>query len=346
MKLHSSFNKRILAMAGFALLSASSAWAVFPFAWTTDGASAITGGTWTGGGSVMPNISSGTFVSSTNPGAKIAVNDFQSGILGLDSIGGNAASNIYDDRLETNLLTATHSISLTGGGSADLRLHNSTSNDGGTNLFNSVGLTGFTGNVTSITWTTRFSSPIAGRNDGPAGGAAIISLTTRPMGMGLALITPGTRPDTTNQTTSSFTVAMSYTDIYYESAPNVFVDGVPQGPQGAVARQSVSWDASAPGATSFTANTFDGTNFLLVRGYDVGGTAGYEATDAPKVYMREMSWTITPKSGSAFQANTVFVTSMDGAQYTNYSAVIPEPTSLLLIAGSLLGGCFLRRRRP
>lgn len=320
-------------VAGLTLLVASPAWAVIPFTFTTNGSSVITGGTWTGDGTVQPNIVMGSSSAPVTATVQYPVTDFTSGTLGLNSIGGSAPNNVYiTNRILSNPLTATHSINLTGG-NADLRMHNSNSNDGGALLFNSIGLTNFDG-VTSVSWTTTYNQPIAGRDNQNT------NIITRPMGMGLALIDAGLAG---TDTVASYRVDMTFNQIFQETTPGVFVTGVP----GAAAPfQSANFLASLPGATSFTSQTFDALDrFLLVRGYDVDG-GGYDSPDADEVYMRQMTWTIRRDDGGAFDPTTIFVFSMDGQQYSNYTGVpIPEPSSMLLIAGSLIGGCLYRRRK-
>lgn len=326
MKLPSRLPLRTLAVAGLAVFSVAPVWAVIPFAWVTNGSGVVTDGSWTGDGTIQNNLNPASTT------AQIAVQDFSLGTIGIDSIGGNASGNIYSaGRILTNPITATQSISLTGG-TADLRLHNSNSFDGGGALFNSVGLTDFQG-VTEISWTLKFSEPIAGRNE------TLADLTTRPMGAGLALITAGT-----GQSLSSFTVDMEFGQIYHEDTLNdVFLTGVPTA---AVPRQATGFGTAVAGATSFTSSAFSALNqFLLVRGYDYDGVGGYTAADAELVYMTEMTWTIRRDDGLAFASNTLFTMSMDGQQYANVTEVIPEPTSLMLMAGSVLGGCLFRRRR-
>jgi hypothetical protein len=338
MKSSPNFFTRSLAMAGLTVLAASPAWAVFPFAWDTNASSVVNAahGSWTGNGAVQPNIHSATGVTiggNLGTNAQIAVNDFSSGTFTINGLDGNiyAPGGVKsgDGRMLANPINATHTITLTGG-TADIRLHNSSSTDGGANLFNSVGLTGFSAGVTSITWKTTFSSPIAGRM------TDLTSRTTRPMGSGLALLNVG------GHALGDFTVNMQYDQIYHDLGAG-FVSGAPAGKAPLV---NQGFGTPAPGSSSFTSNAFNNFNeFLLVRGYNVDGDAAYDADDAPKVYMREMTWTITPDAGKSFNASTIFVTSMDGEQYTGYALAIPEPTSLLLMAGSVVGGCLLRRRR-
>lgn len=325
MKSPSNHSLSYLAIAGLVLLSASPAWAVFPFAWATDGSGNPSNGSWTGNGTVQPNLNP------ASTAAQIAVQNFSSGTFLINELSGNFIRPANPlGRIWQNP-SASHTITLTGG-TADLRLHNSNNFDGGGSFFNSVGLTDFQG-VTEISWTIRFSEPIAGRND------TLASLTTRPMGAGLALITAGS-----GQTTSSFTVGMQYNDIF--SAPTndgQFSAGVPTG---ATPYQSAGFNASSPGATSFTSDAFTGLDqFLLVRGYDYDGTGGYTAANAELVYISEMTWTIRRDDNQALASNTLFTMSMDGQQYANIDAVIPEPTSVLLISSSLLGACLIRRRR-
>lgn len=310
---------------------ATPAFAVFPFPLESNANSVIQFGSWVGDsvtpGTIQPNVTPGT-TGQPSADAKILVENFGgTGVLTINNMGGDVFTS---GRLLTNPVSAIHTFTLTGG-TADLRLHNSNSFDGGTNLHNSVGLTGFSG-VTAITWTIRFSEPIAGRNDS----AGIGSLTTRPMGAGLALITAGT-----GQTVSSFTVGLNYTEIFQDNN-GVVTPGVPSG---ATPRQNSGFGTAVAGATSFTSNAFNGLDeFLLVRGYDVNGN-GWEATDADNVYMQEMTWTIRRDDNAAFAANTLFTMSMDGQQYASNIDIIPEPASVMFLVASCVGGCLLRRRR-
>jgi hypothetical protein len=334
MKSSPVFYTRSFAVVGIMVLAASPAWAVIPFSWATNGSGTVLNGdgSWTGSGAIQPNLDP---VSTT---AQIAVQNFSSGTMVINKVGGSATGNAYSaGRLLSDPLSlvATHTITLTGG-TADLRLHNSNSNDGGAALFNSVGLTDFQG-VTEITWTTTYNQPLAGRNTDLTGGQP---LTSRPMGEGLALITAGS-----GQSVSSFTVDLDFDQIYHEVGGE-FVSGVPVT---AIPRQNPGFGGTGgygtAGATSFTSSAFVALNqFLLVRGYDMDNN-GIDATDMTKVYMRQMTWTIRKDDNSAFSADTLFTMSMDGQQYSNYLTVIPEPTSVLLVGGSVLGGCLLRRRR-
>ncbi len=295
-----------------------------PFDFSTDGSGVITGGTWTGDGTVQPNIVAGSFSGPATATVQFPVTNFTSGTLGINGIGGNVYSS---NRILTNPLIATHQITLTGG-NADLRMHNSNSFDGGNLLFNSIGLTDFSG-VTEISWTTTYSAPIAGRNSDTG------SLLTRPMGQAFALLNAGT-----GNNTSSFQLDLAYNQIYRQTSPGVFVTGVGS----ATPFQSTEFGTAVAGATSFTANAFPLNKFILVRGYDVDG-GGFGASDTDDIYMRQLTWTLRKDDNTAFAANTVFVFSMDGQQYANHVDVIPEPSSILLIGGSLIGGFLHRRRR-
>ncbi len=305
---------------------ATPAFAVFPFPLESNASSVIQFGSWSGNGTIQPDVTPGNSSTGVGNAAKILVDNFGAGVLTINNMGGDVFTS---GRLMTNPVSAIHTISLTGG-TADLRLHNSNTFDGGATLHNSIGLEGFTG-VTAVTWTTRYTRPIAGRNDT----AGIGSLTTRPMGAGLALITAGT-----GQTVSSFTVGLNYTQIFQDNN-GVVTPGVPSG---ATPRQNSGFGTAVAGATSFTSNAFNNIDeFLLVRGYDVNGN-GWEATDADNVYMQEMTWTIRRDDNAAFASNTLFVFSMDGQQYSNVN-IIPEPASVMLLVGSCVGVCLLRRRR-
>lgn len=316
MKSQIDYPSRYLTVAGAILLFASPAMAVLPFSWVTDNSATpiITGGSWLGNGTLQPNLDP------ASKSAQIAVQDFSSGSFVIDNIYPGAG------RLSTNPISVTHTITLTGG-TADLRLHNSSNDDGGTNLFNSTGLTDFQG-VTEISWTIRYSEPIAGRADGFTGSG--INLGNRPMGAALFLIEPGT-----SQGFDSFTVGMNYTDIF--SAPTNtggFTAGVPVGAVPLVE----GFNSPSAGATSFTVDDFVNQNRkLLVRGYDYDGMGGLTSADTELVYIREMTWTISPDAGKAFLTDTLFTMSMDGDQHSNVGNVpIPEPSGSLLVA---LGGC-------
>jgi len=320
---------RIIAVAGFAAFSASPASAVIPFVFSTDSNAVISGGSWSGNGTVLADAVPGTVNGNFIPPAVIVVDNFSSGVLTIDNFGGNVFTS---ERLRTGPISSTHSITVNGG-TADLRMHNSNSFDDGGSLFNSIGLTGFSAGITSITYTMNFSYPIAGRD------SDVTSTTTRPIGAGLAMITAGT-----NLGLNSFDVGMSFSGAISTPTSNgTFVPGVPSN---AIPLQNSGFGTPVAGATSFSSTGFAGfDNFLLVRGYDYNGSGnGYDGADADLAYITGMTWTITPKTNQNFAANTLFVFSMDGQQYLNVFA-IPEPTSSLLVAGSLVGACLLRRRR-
>ncbi len=316
------------------LVSSSLSHAVLPFALSTDGSSVFTNGGWSGTGTVQPNISPGTYSGTIIEG--MLVQDFSSGVLTVNSFGGNPA---VDGRLKDVNQGVVHTITLTGG-TADLRLANSNAFDGGASLWNSTGLTDFQGAVTKIEFTTVFETPIAGRT------ALIGDLANGGMGAGLSLINIGA-----GQALSSFTVGLSYGGVFSSAAGNAsgpynpslpgFTSGVPSN---AIPQKSNGFNTPAPGSTSFTSDAFTGTNqFLLAKGYDYDGSGdGYTAADADNVYITSLTWTITRDDNLAFAQDTLFVVSMDGQQYG--TSFIPEPSSVILGLSGVALFAFRRRR--
>ena len=316
------------------LVSNTLSHAVMPYALSTDSNGAFISGGWTGNGTVQPNINPGTYTGTTIEG--ILVQDFSSGVLSVDIAG----DLITTGRLKDPNQGAVHTITLIGGGTADIRLANSNGFDGGASLWNSVGLTGFSGNVTSIQFTTVFDTPVAGRsefaNNYGIGG----------MGAGLALINAGAL-----QGLDSFTVGLSYGGVFSSSAGNSagpynpslpgFVSGVPSG---AIPSVSNGFVAGVAGATSFTSNAFTGLDqFLLVKGYDYDGSGNaYQADDGDNVYITSMTWTITKDNNLFFSPDTLFVVSMDGQQYG--TSFVPEPSSVILGLTGVALFAFRRRR--
>lgn len=323
---------RLLAAVALALGTATPALAVFPFNWTTDSGGTITGGSWSGDGTVQTGVAPGTWTSGVI--ADIAVQQFSSGSFVIDNMGGNVF--FPTNRLLTDPISATHTITLSGGpnASADLRLANTNNFDDGASFWNSIGLTNFTGDVESITWTIRFSELIAGRND------ALGSAVNRPMGAALGLVNQG------GAQLNHFTVGLEFSEIWSaETLGGSFSLGVPGS---AVPFASGTIGPVSPGQTSFSFTEFEGyavtanEQFGVVRGYDVTG-GGYDATDAQLVYIQEMVWTITRTGGGSFTNETLFVMSMDGQQYETVY-LVPEPTRALLMAVALMALCLRRRR--
>lgn len=305
---------------------------------TSGSTGTVSSGTWTGNGSVVPNITPGT-TSATN--SKIFVNDFGSGTLQINpgSLYPNTANvaNLNDTNRVTSSTGVSHAITINGG-TADLLLANTNNYDGGSDKWNSIGLSGFSPGVTSITWTMTYTLPIAGRT------SSTTQLDSRPMGGALGLAATG------GIALTNFNVDLELEDMYSTpTADGVFVSGIP-----ALARPyaSTNWGTTTGGQTTFHSNGFTGlvppgelsNNFLLVRGYDYNGSGnGYTAADAPLVYTQTYQWTISLDSGT-FTAGTQFVMSLDGQQFTNLNNV-PEPTLVGLVAMAVGILVFFRRQR-
>lgn len=316
----------------------TSAQAGFPFVVTSGSTGTVSGGSWTGSGTIAPNITPGT-TSATN--SKIFVNDFGSGTLQISpgSLYPNTANvaNLNDVNRVTSSTGVSHVITINGG-TADLLLANTNNFDGGADKFNSVGLSGFSPGVTSISWTMTYTLPIAGRTSSPT------QLDSRPMGGALGLAATG------GLALNNFNVDLELENMYSTPVANgVFVSGIP-----ALARPyaSTSWGTTTGGQTTFHSDGFTGlvppgelsNNFLLVRGYDYNGSGnGFTAADAPLVYTQSYTWTISLDSGT-FAAGTQFVMSLDGQQFTNLNNV-PEPTLIGLAAMGVGILVFVRRRR-
>lgn len=307
------------------------AMAVFPFPLESDANRNILFGSWSGNGTIQPNVTPGTANDST--AAQILVEDFSgTGALTINNMGAGVLPGGSNARLLSNT-SAIHTITLTGG-TADLRLANSNGNDGGINLHNSVGLTGFSG-VTSVSYKINFSQPIANRNGGPTDTARF------PLGAGLAVINAGTRigPD---PTFADYNTTLTYNEISYSPTPSV-PGSFTQAPIGIPLVQA-GFNAPSSGATTFTSNGFTGLDqFLLVRGYDTDGDSAI-LDNVNETYISELTFTFQLDNGSAFPADALFVVSMDGQQYSGFQNAIPEPTSIVMSLVALSGVCLMRRR--
>jgi hypothetical protein len=326
---------------GLAALT-SPAFAVIPFPLETNSSGTIIGGSWSGNGTVQPNVTPGNSTTGTGNAPKILVDNFGgTGALTINNMGGNVFST---GRLVQNPTSAIHTISLNSGGTADLRLHNSNNNDGGALLHNSVGLTGFN-NVTSFSYTISFSAPIAGRDAQLGNGSTTVDYVRMPVGSGLAMA-PGT-----GLNLSSYYVNLTYATPQFTNNP---FNGFSNLPSSANAFKVTQLDSISGSNVNFEANSFPTggsgfSDFLLIRGWDTVNTSGVVGTDSlltsadvQRTYITSMTWTVQRDDGLAFPSDAIFVTSMDGQQYTSS---IPEPTAMLLSAAGLIGGCLIRRRR-
>ncbi len=316
-------------------------WAVLPFVLSTNSSGNLSAGnTWVGSGTIQSNVIPTSFTANglQNP---VLISGFSSGNLTI--VTGNlfpAATPPPGGRFY-NTTGVSHRLALTGGGTANLHVANSASFDGGDLLFNSVGLSGFSGNVTKIVWTIDYTLPIAGRNDTTTG------LDNRPMGAALGLVNAGS-----GLTPSQYAVTMTLGGVSSDADSNgTFTPGVPANARPFASAGWAGTSISQAGATTFSTDAgFDGTvplgnsstNFLLIRGYDVNGSGNnYTVADSNLVYVKSVTFEITRIGGGAFAANTAFTISMDGQQYTNVNNAIPEPSAGVLLGlatiGALLG---------
>ncbi len=323
----------ILAIAAALLLATNfPASAVLPFVLTTNGSGVISGGSWSGNGTVQPNLSPGTFPPLD---VDILVTGLSSGALTIDP------ENLYPEPRINAATGVTHSVSLTGG-TGNLRIANSNNFDDGASKYNAVGLEGFSG-VTKIVWTMTYTLPMAGRNDD------VTSLSSRPIGGALGLVSAGSGLAVTD-----FRVELQLGGV--SSTPTSSGTFTPGVPASAKPFGTAGWDALPAGTTNFvSANGFEGlvdlasvttgVNFLMVMGYDYDGVGGYSAADAPLVYAQSMTFTIEAAPGKTFQADTIFTISMDGQQYSNLNNAIPEPTAGVLLGLATIGGLIGWRSR-
>ena len=315
-----------------------SAMAVLPIHVVTDSGGNIIGGSYSGSGTVQPDATPGTF-STDGVVAKTLVAGSTGGAFTINP-GALANTPGTDPRFETNEnLGATITYSILGGGSADFTLTNSTTNDGSDTLFNSFGLTNFSGNVTGVSVTVAYNQYVGGRDR--------TETVNRPMLAALGMVNAGT-----GSAGGNYTVGMNFNDVYSSIDGTNFLAGLAANPSGAPLVSNGVTVASA-GSTSFGApDGFTGTigvgsgnpHFILLRGYDMDGSGLYTpGTDDRRVYAKEVEFTIGVDGAStAFVSDTQFTFSMDGANYSNVVNV-PEPSALLL--GSLGVLALLRRSR-
>lgn len=162
------------------------------------------------------------------------------------------------------------------------------------------------------------------------------------MGAGLALINAG------GNQLSDFRISMQYGGVFSaadQSGP--YEPGVQANFQ-AITRNGLDVDANDP--TLFSADGFEAIDrFLIMKGWSSDGDVNVDfnpdgANEAPLHYVTSQTWTITLADGENFGEGTIFVFSMDGAQY--HINPIPEPaTAALLAALAAVGFAVYRRRR-
>lgn len=292
----------------------------------TDGSQNILGGSWSGNGTIQSNLTPGTssFDGSTiTPGnSGVLVDNFTgSGTLSINSF---ASGDPGTERFEADT-TANVTVSIAGG-SADLFLANSAPWDGGADSFNSIQLHDLAG-VTSVSFTVQFDRLIAGRVWEPT------NLGAAPTIAGLNLLAPGTGLATTN-----FNLSAAYNGVVSSADGINFVPGA----AGYNPTLSPNYDAASAGDTTFTSS--DLTGWHILRGYDVDGSGAYDATDADKVYIDSVTFTVTPIGAASFAPDTELAISLDGERHANADNAIPEP-SVSLLGLAALAGLGIRRRR-
>lgn len=337
----------LLTLATSAFTATSLVKGVIPFPLETNTGGELLGGvTWDGDGVINPSINPGEIPSNQNTWSnpQILISDFNFGALHLPSIGiepGNPTTtfpNVFDaGRFLINPTGVTHSVSLNSGGTASMRLDNSARWDGGERLFNSIGLTNLSG-VNEITWTITYTVPIATRNDDVRN-----SSDAGPLGAGLALIDAG------GSALDNFRVTMQYGGVF-SSAPINGINGPYEpGVQAnfeAITENGLEVDSNDP--TLFTAEEFEAIDlFLIMKGWSTNGTvddfAPAGANEAPLHYVTSQTWTITLADGGDFGEDTIFVFSMDGAQY--HLNAVPEPATAAFLAALAVAGFVVYRRR-
>ncbi|TLD69464.1 hypothetical protein FEM03_17635 [Phragmitibacter flavus] len=320
------------------LINALQSFAVLPFDISTNNSGQISGASWSGNGTVQANLDAGNFLTG-GINKDVLVQDFSAGTFTID------AGSIYPTNRVSSDFGATISFALTGG-TADLQVVNSINYDGGNEMYNSFGLTGFAGNVTQISMTMSYTQPIASRRD-----IATTVLNGLPIGGALGLVSAGS-----GLSPNDFNVSMAFGGVHpAPTASGQFVVGLPAN---ANPLASLGWaNRNEAGATTFLSNGFTGLiqtlgqtseHFLLVRGYDYsGGNNFVTATDADLLYIYSMTWNISLDGGAAFAAGTEFTVSMDGQQHANFSNVppVPEPSSAFFVGAAGILLIVGRRRR-
>lgn len=143
------------------LFSAVSSFAAFPYDVSTNGSGVVSGGSWSGNGTVQPNVSAGTFAGTVGVNfiKEEFVRNFSNGTFTINP--GNLHSNVAPEQRVPDPFGAAISLQLTGG-TGDLYLVNSNPYDGGASMFNSLTLGGLAG-VTEVRIKFTFNQPIAGR---------------------------------------------------------------------------------------------------------------------------------------------------------------------------------------
>jgi len=290
---------------------------------------------WSGDGVVNPVAANPGTYSGTPIGYTLA-SDVTDGRVSIADFPTSALNN--PTRVSEGL-TATFDIQTTGG-SADIRLLNSSDSDNGNgvNFFNSINVGGLAG-VSSFTITLSFNQYLSSRS--PLSNATN-NLRGLPTLVGVGISNTGGLNAGDINATAVFTDSFSSLDgINY-------VSGMPFGTP--ITTNGFASFANNPLGPTFTSNGFTGTvgpgggaldpDFLLLRALDINGSGDHDGADNGAFYAREVEWTFAPDSGT-FAEDTTFVFSLDGEQF-NGTTQVPEPSSLFLLAAA---GLFLGRRR-
>ena len=309
----------------------------------SDAALSFTGGSntgWSGSGTVLnANPSPGTF-----SGTGISVPFVENAASGTLSISNFANSALNPTTRVSNTLAADVAFTFTGG-TADISLNNTTNSDGGqgANFFNSVNITGLAG-VSSIQMTVTYNEFLAGRSrvlgnsNDLRGFATLGAVGVAAAGTGLDI--------------NDFNTLAVFSQAFGLNSMGNFVPGTPSG----IPFTSAGGGFSAPPIVSgtdvtFSADRFTGLvapggggldgDFLFLRAFDADGSGNLTPEDADDFYARELTFTITPDSGT-FEDDTIFTFSLDGQQHANL-ALVPEPSSMMTL--SLAAFAFAMRRK-
>lgn len=303
----------------------------------------FTGGSdtsWSGSGNVLnANPSPGTF---TGTGINVPfVEDTAGGTLSISNFANSA---LNPTTRVSNTLSAGVEFTFTGG-TADISLGNTTDSDGGqgASFFNSASITGLAG-VSSIKMTVTYNEFLAGRSrvlgnsNDLRGFATLGAVGVAAAGTGLDI--------------NDFNTLAVFGQSFGLNALGNFVPGIPSGVPFTSAGGGFSDPPVVNGSdVTFSADRFTGLvspggggldgDFLFLRAFDADGSGDLTPQDADDFYAKELTFTITPDSGT-FEDDTIFTFSFDGQQHANL-ALVPEPSSVMSL--SLAAFAFAMRRK-